>query len=77
MRWAENIARMEMKYFVKYLLESLKARKKHSGDRRNWDGNIKRNLRAMGYGGVDLTYMALARDRSLVIVNRVMNLRVP
>jgi hypothetical protein len=39
--------------------------------------NIKIHLREIGWGGVDWTDLAQERDKRKVLVNMVMNLRVP
>jgi hypothetical protein len=39
--------------------------------------NIKMDLREIGFGDVDCTHLAQDRDRWWVLVNTVMNLRVP
>jgi hypothetical protein len=45
--------------------------------RRRWVGNIKMDLREIGWGGVDWMDMAQDRDQWRALVNTVMNLRVP
>jgi hypothetical protein len=45
--------------------------------RRRWVDNIKMDLRETGWDGMDLIDLAQDRDRWRVLVNTVMNLRVP
>jgi hypothetical protein len=45
--------------------------------RRRWEDNIKANLQEVGCGGMDWTELDQDRDRWRVLVNAVMNLRVP
>jgi hypothetical protein len=45
--------------------------------RRRWEGNIKMDLREIGFGDVDWIHLAQDRDRWRALVNTVMNLRVP
>jgi hypothetical protein len=45
--------------------------------RRRWAGNIKMNLREIGWDGIDWINLAQDRDRWRTLVNTVMNLWVP
>jgi hypothetical protein len=45
--------------------------------RRRWQGNIKVDLRGIGWGGMDWIDLAQDRDQWRALVNTVMNLRVP
>jgi hypothetical protein len=45
--------------------------------RRMWVDNIKMNLRVIGWDGVDWIDMAKNGDQWRVLVNTVLNLRVP
>ena len=45
--------------------------------RRRWEDNIKMDLQKVGCGGMDWIELAQDRDRWRVLVNAVMNLRVP
>jgi hypothetical protein len=45
--------------------------------RPRWEDNIKMNLQEVGYGGMDWIELAHDRNRWRVVVNAVMNLRVP
>jgi hypothetical protein len=40
-------------------------------------GNIKINLREIGWDGVDWIHMAQGRDQCRAVVNTVLNIRVP
>jgi hypothetical protein len=42
-----------------------------------WEGNIKMDLREIGFVDVDWNYLARDRDIWRAFVNTVMNLRVP
>jgi hypothetical protein len=44
---------------------------------RRWENTIKIDLTGMGCGDVEWTYMAQDRDKWPVVVNMVINLRVP
>ena len=45
--------------------------------RRRWENNIKMNLQEVGCEGMDWIELAQDTDRWLVLVNAVMNHRVP
>ena len=45
--------------------------------RRRWEDNIKMDLQKVGCGGMDWIDLAQRRDGGRVLVNAVMNLRVP
>ena len=45
--------------------------------RRKWEDNIKMDIQEVGSGGMDWIDLAQDRDRWRVLVNAVMNLRVP
>jgi hypothetical protein len=45
--------------------------------RRRLEDNIKMDLREIGWGGMDWIDLAQDRDQWRVLVNTVMNLRVP
>jgi hypothetical protein len=45
--------------------------------RRRWVGNIKMDLREVGWRGIDRIDLAQNRDRWRVLVNEIMNSWVP
>jgi hypothetical protein len=45
--------------------------------RRRWEDNITVDLREIGWGDMDWIYLTQDRDQWRVLVNTVMNLRVP
>jgi hypothetical protein len=45
--------------------------------RRKWVGNVKIDLREMGWGGMDWIVLAQDRDQRRTLVNTVMTLLVP
>ena len=45
--------------------------------RRRWEDNIRMDHQEVGCGGMDWIELAQDRDRWRVLVNAVMNLRVP
>jgi hypothetical protein len=42
-----------------------------------WEGNVKIDLRGIGWGGMDWTDLAQDRDQWRAIVNTLMNIRLP
>jgi len=52
-------------------------KKRLGRSRRRWEDNIKLNLQELACGGMDWIEQAQDRDRWRVLVNAVMNLRVP
>jgi hypothetical protein len=75
MRWAGHVARMGEAYNI--LVGRPEGRRPLGRPRRIWEDNIKMDLREIGFGDVDWIHLAQDRDRWRVIVNTVMNLRVP
>jgi hypothetical protein len=45
--------------------------------RRRWEDNIKMDLREIGWSGMDWIDLAQDRNQWKVLVNTVMNLRIP
>jgi hypothetical protein len=74
MRWGGHVARMGKTRNAYRIL----VRKRPVGRaRRRWVDNIKIDFREMGWDGVDWIDLAQDRDQWRVLVNTVMNLRVP
>jgi hypothetical protein len=78
MRWARHVARMGKKRNVYRLLVGKPEGKRPLGrPRSRWIDNIKMNLLEIGVNVVDWIGLAQDRYRWRVLVNSVMNLRVP
>jgi hypothetical protein len=78
MRWAGHVARMGEKRNVYKLLVGKPEGKRPLGrPRRRWMDNIKMDLLEIGLNVVDWIDLAQDRYRWRVLVNSVMNLRVP
>jgi hypothetical protein len=78
MRWAGHVASMgEVRGAYNILVGRPEGRRPLRRPRRRWEGNIKMDLRKIGFGGVDCIHWAQDRDRWRALVNTVMNLRVP
>jgi hypothetical protein len=78
MRWAGHVARMgEVRGAYNILVGRPEGMRPLGRPRRRWEDNIKMDLREIGFGDVDWIHWAQDRDRWRVLVNTVMNLRVP
>jgi hypothetical protein len=77
-RWAGHVARMgETRKAYRILVVKPEGKGPLGRTRRRWAGNIKMDLREIGWGGVDWIDLAQDRDQWRALVNTVMNLRVP
>jgi hypothetical protein len=77
MRWVGHVARMgEGRGVYRVLVGRSEGKRPLERPRRRWKGNIKLDLRAIGFDGAN--WIQLARDRVqwLAFVNTVMNLLV-
>jgi hypothetical protein len=78
MRWAGHVARIGKKRNAYRILVGKPEGKRPLGrPRRRWVDNIKIYLREIGWDGMDWIDLAKDRDQWRVLVNTVMNLRVP
>jgi hypothetical protein len=59
------------------LVEKAERKRPLGRPRSKWMGNITMDLREIGWGGVEWIDLAQGRDQWKVLVNTVMNLRVP
>ena len=77
MRWASHVARMgEGRGVHRVLVGKPEGRRPLGRPRRRWEDNVKMDLQEVGGGG-DWMELAQDRDRWWVLVNTVMNFRVP
>jgi hypothetical protein len=77
MRWAGHVARMGELRGAYILIGRPEGRRPLGRPRSRWEGNIKMDLREIGFGDVDWIHWAQDRDRWWALVNTVMILRVP
>jgi hypothetical protein len=78
MRWAGYVAHMEEKgKAYRILIGKPEGKRPLVRPRRRWEDNIKMDLREIGWGGVDWIDLALDRGQWRILMNTVMNLRVP
>jgi hypothetical protein len=78
MRWAGHVARMgEVRGAYNILVRRPEGRRPLGRPRRRWEGNIKKDVREMGFGDMDWIHLAQDRDMWRALVNTLMNIRVP
>jgi len=78
MRWAGRVAYMgEKRDAYRVLVEKPEGKKPLGRPRRRWDGDIKKDLKEVGWGSMDWINLAYGRDRGWALVNTVMNFWVP
>jgi transcription termination factor 2 len=78
MRWAGHVARMgETRNAYRILVGKLEGKRPLGRPRRRWVGNVKMDLREIGWDGMDWIKLAQDRDQWRALVNTVMNLWVP
>jgi hypothetical protein len=78
MRWAGNVARIgEKRNAHRLLVEKPEGKRPLGRPRRRWVDNIRMDLGEVGWGDVDWIGLAQNRNRWILLVNSVLNLRVP
>jgi hypothetical protein len=78
MRWKGHIARMgEKRNAYRKSLGKPEGKRPLGIPRCRWVGNIKMDLREIGWGGMDCIHLAQDRNQWRALVNTVMSLRVP
>jgi hypothetical protein len=77
-RWAGHVARIgEKRNAYKIVVGKPEGKRPLGRPRRRWVDNIKMDLRAIGWDGVEWIDMDQDRDQWRAFVNTVLNLRVP
>jgi hypothetical protein len=78
MRWAGHVARIgEKRNAYRLLVGKPEGRKPLGRQRRRWLDNIRMDLVEVGWGDVDWIGLDQDRDMWRVLVNSVLNVRVP
>jgi hypothetical protein len=78
MSWGGHVARMgEKRNAYRILVGKPEGKRPLGRPRRRWVGNIKIDLREIGWDGMDWIDLAQDRDQWRALVNTVMNLLVP
>jgi hypothetical protein len=77
-RWAGHVARVEeMRNIYLSLFGKPERKRSFGGLGHRWKGNIRMDLREIGWEGVDWMYLAQDGDKWRNLVNTVMDIRVP
>jgi hypothetical protein len=78
MRWAWHVVGIgEVRGAYNILVGRPEGRRPLGRRRCRWEDNMKMDLREIGFGDLDWIHWAQDRERWRVLVNKVMNLRVP
>jgi hypothetical protein len=78
MRWEGHVARFgERKGVYRVLVGKPEGNRPLGRPRRKWVDNIRMDLQELGCWGMDWIELAQDRSRCWVLVNAIMNLRVP
>jgi hypothetical protein len=78
MKWAGHAARRgEMKNSYKIFVGNPEGKRLLREPSCRWEGNIRMDVRRIWWKSVDWIHLPLDRNQWRVIVNTVMNLRVP
>jgi hypothetical protein len=78
MRWAGHVARIEeTRNAYRILVGKPEGKRPLERPRRRWVDNIKMDVTEIGWNGIDWIELAQDRNQWRVLVNTVMNLRVP
>jgi len=78
MRWAGHIACMgDRGGIYRVLVVKNEGKRSLGSPRLRWEDNIKMDLQEVGYRGMEWIELAQYRDRWWVLLNVLMNFRVP
>ena len=77
MRWAKHVACRGRRGVYRVLVRTTEGKRPLGRPRRRWEDNIKMDLQKVGYWGMDWIELDQGRDKWWVLMNAVMNLRVP
>jgi hypothetical protein len=78
MRWTGHVARMgQTRNAYRLLVGKPEGQRPLGRPRRRWVDNIRLDLGEVGWGDVDWIGQAQDKNRTRVLVNSVLNLRVP
>jgi len=78
MRWAGHVARIgEKRAVYRFLVGKPEGKRPLGRPRHRWEDNINMGLQEVGCGSMDWIELTEDRDRWRMLLNAVMNLRVP
>jgi hypothetical protein len=72
-----GIKSRRMRWVYRVVVGKPEGKRQLGRPRRRWEDNTKMDLQEVGCGGMDWIELAQGSDRRRVLVNAVMNLRVP
>jgi hypothetical protein len=76
-RWAGHVARLGRRDVYRVMVGKPEGKRPLERPRRRWEDYIQMHLQEVECGNIDWIGLAQDRDRWRVLVNAVMNLRVP
>jgi hypothetical protein len=78
MKWTGHVSGMgERSGVYRVFVEKPEGKRSLGRPRCRWEDNIRANFQEVGFGSVDWIELVQVRNRCRILVNAVMNIRVP